>query len=100
MSIAQFKGAVRPVLAARSWPVWRTPGWLPVFITSVTVLYAAAIVVSAAIHLTAVLVPGLRPVFRTFSMSGAEWTILLVLSASIIPAIEAMKLGDRLLRKK
>ena len=48
MSIAQFKGAVRPVLAARSWPVWRTPGWLPVFITSVTVLYAAAIVVSAS----------------------------------------------------
>jgi Ca2+-transporting ATPase len=59
-----------------------------------------AIVVSAAIHLTAVLVPSLRPVFRTFAMTGAEWTILLVLSASIVPGIEALKLGDRLLRKR
>ena len=59
-----------------------------------------AVVVSAGIHLTAVLVPGLRPVFRTFSLSGPEWMILLVLSASIIPAIEALKLGDRLLGKK
>jgi Ca2+-transporting ATPase len=58
-----------------------------------------AIIVSAAIHLTAVLVPSLRPVFRTFAMTGAEWTILLVLSASIVPAIEVLKLGDRLLRK-
>jgi P-type Ca2+ transporter type 2C len=57
----------------------------------------AAVVVSAAIHLTAVLVPGLRPVFRTFSLTGPEWTILLLLSASIIPAIEVLKLGDRLL---
>jgi P-type Ca2+ transporter type 2C len=60
----------------------------------------AAVVVSAGIHLTAVLVPGLRPVFRTFSMSGPEWTTLLVLSVSIIPAIEALKLGDRLLGKR
>jgi Ca2+-transporting ATPase len=60
----------------------------------------AAVVVSAGIHLTAVLVPGLRPVFRTFALTAPEWTILLVLSASIIPAIELLKLGDRLLGKK
>jgi P-type Ca2+ transporter type 2C len=60
----------------------------------------AAVVVSAGIHLTAVLVPGLRPVFRTFPLTAPEWTILLVLSASIIPAIELLKLGNRLLGKK
>jgi Ca2+-transporting ATPase len=59
-----------------------------------------AVAVSAAIHLTAVLVPGLRPVFRTFFLTVPEWTILLVLSASIIPAIEILKRGDRLLGKK
>ena len=48
MSIAQFKGAIRPVLDVRSWPVWDTPDWLTVFIISVTVLYAAAIGVSAS----------------------------------------------------
>jgi len=56
-----------------------------------------AVVVSAGIHLTAVVVPALRPVFRTFPMSGSEWMILLALSASIIPVIELLKLGDRLL---
>ncbi len=60
----------------------------------------AAVMVSAGIHLTAVLVPGLRPVFRTFSMNAFEWVLLLALSASIIPAIELLKLGDRLLGKK
>jgi hypothetical protein len=33
-------------------------------------------------------------------MSASEWTILLVLSASIVPAIELLKLADRLLGKK
>ena len=56
----------------------------------------AAIVLSAAIHLVAVLVPSLRPVFQTFGMNANEWTLLLLLSASIVPAVEAMKLGQRL----
>jgi Ca2+-transporting ATPase len=56
-----------------------------------------ALVVSAAIHLVAVLVPSLRPVFQTFPMNTNEWTLLLLLSASIVPAVEAMKLGQRLL---
>jgi Ca2+-transporting ATPase len=58
-----------------------------------------AVVVSAGIHLVAVLVPSLRPVFQTFEMSSAEWTMLLLLSASIIPGVELMKLTQRLLAK-
>ncbi len=56
-----------------------------------------AIVVSAGIHLVAVLVPGLRPIFKTFSMDTREWVMLVLLSASIIPAIEVLKLGHWLL---
>jgi Ca2+-transporting ATPase len=55
-----------------------------------------AVLVSAGVHLVAVLVPGLRPVFRTFPLSGAEWTMLLCLSASIVPAVEGLKLAQRL----
>jgi Ca2+-transporting ATPase len=54
-----------------------------------------AVLVSAGIHLVAVLVPGLRPVFRTFPLSATEWAVLLVLSASIVPAVEALKLAQR-----
>ena len=50
---------------------------------------------SAAIHLVAVLVPALRPVFRTFPMEPMEWLIVLVLSASIIPAVEIVKAIQR-----
>jgi hypothetical protein len=38
-------------------------------------------------------------VFQTFEMSSAEWTMLLLLSASIIPGVELMKLTQRLLAK-
>jgi Ca2+-transporting ATPase len=55
----------------------------------------AAIVLSAAIHLVAVLVPALRPVFRTFPMTGTEWLVLLGLAALIVPAVEAAKLVYR-----
>jgi len=50
-----------------------------------------AVLASAAIHLVSVAVPGLRPVFRTFPMMAMEWLIVIVLSASIIPAVEALK---------
>jgi Ca2+-transporting ATPase len=53
------------------------------------------VILSAGIHLVAVLVPTLRPVFQTFAMSPREWTVLLLLSASIVPAVELMKLGQR-----
>jgi Ca2+-transporting ATPase len=52
--------------------------------------------VSAAIHLVAVVVPSLRPVFRTFAMSPYQWGVMLALSASIIPAVELLKLLQRL----
>ena len=54
-----------------------------------------AVVISAAIHMVAVLVPTLRSVFQTFVLSGYEWMVLLVLSASIIPAMELLKLLQR-----
>ncbi|MDI1436690.1 cation-translocating P-type ATPase [Polyangium sorediatum] len=54
---------------------------------------------SAAIHLVAILVPSLRPVFRTYAMSPNEWMILLVLSALVVPAVEIAKAIDRAIRK-
>jgi Ca2+-transporting ATPase len=60
----------------------------------------AAVALSAAIHLLAVLVPGLRPVFRTLPLDADEWTILLLLSASIIPVVELYKLVLRPLNKR
>jgi len=50
-----------------------------------------AVAASASIHLVAVLVPALRPVFRTYDMSQRDWMILLGLSAVIIPAVELAK---------
>jgi Ca2+-transporting ATPase len=55
-----------------------------------------AVALSAAIHLVAVVVPGLRPIFRTFAMSFYEWEVMLLLSASIVPVIEVLKLFQRL----
>ena len=58
----------------------------------------AAIAASAGIHLVAVLVPGLRPVFRTYVMSSNEWLLLLGLAALIIPAVEIAKVIYRRVR--
>jgi Ca2+-transporting ATPase len=55
----------------------------------------AAVTLSAAIHLVAVLVPSLRVVFQTFPLSLTDWGILLGLSAAIIPAVEGFKLVSR-----
>jgi Ca2+-transporting ATPase len=54
-----------------------------------------AVALSAGIHLIAVLLPRLRPVFQTFAVSGQQWALLLGLSASIIPAVESLKLMRR-----
>ncbi|CAN5739865.1 calcium-transporting P-type ATPase, PMR1-type [soil metagenome] len=54
-----------------------------------------AVAVSAGIHLVALLVPSLRPVFRTYAMSGYEWGVLLALSFSIVPVIELLKFLQR-----
>jgi Ca2+-transporting ATPase len=62
-------------------------------------IFPAPLVIACAlsfgIHLIAVVVPALRPVFRTFPMGGYEWGVLIALSASIIPAIEVMKWFQR-----
>lgn len=50
-----------------------------------------AVAVSAAIHLVAVLVPALRPVFRTYAMSINDWVLLLGLAVIIVPAVEVTK---------
>jgi Ca2+-transporting ATPase len=55
----------------------------------------AAIGTSAGIHLVAVLVPELRGVFQTYALDGHQWLLLLLLSAAIVPAIEVLKLLQR-----
>ncbi len=57
----------------------------------------AAVALSAGIHLVAVLVPSLRPVFQTFPLTQEDWTAVLLLSAAVIPAVELLKLVQRLL---
>jgi len=54
-----------------------------------------AVLVSAAIHLIAILVPSLRGVFQTYAISGSDWLILLGFSASIIPVLEVLKALQR-----
>jgi Ca2+-transporting ATPase len=51
----------------------------------------AAVVTSAAIHLVAVLVPTLRPVFRTYPVTSYEWAVMLLLALSIVPGMELLK---------
>jgi Ca2+-transporting ATPase len=55
-----------------------------------------AVVLSAAIHLPSVLVPGLRGVFQTYALTSYEWGVMLGLSASILPVIEILKLLQRM----
>ncbi|MCW5832525.1 MAG: cation-translocating P-type ATPase [Labilithrix sp.] len=54
-----------------------------------------AVVVSAGIHLVALVFPSLRGVFQTFELGTYEWVILLALSASIIPMVELLKALQR-----
>ncbi|MEI7893443.1 MAG: cation-translocating P-type ATPase [Myxococcales bacterium] len=55
-----------------------------------------AVVLSAGIHLVAVLVPTLQPVFKTFPLSSTQWLLLIVLSWSIVPFGELLKLWQQL----
>jgi len=54
-----------------------------------------AMATSAAIHLVAILVPTLRPVFRTFPVSTTEWIWVLGLGAAVLPAMELAKIVYR-----
>ena len=69
--------------------IFKMKPWMPIALF-------AAIVISAAIHLVAILVPSLRGVFDTYALDGQQWLILLALSASIIPMIEVLKVLQRL----
>ncbi len=59
-----------------------------------------AVIASAAIHLVALLVPSLQPVFRTFTLSSHDWIVVLVLSAIVLPAVEIAKLINRMVFKQ
>ncbi len=50
-----------------------------------------AVAASAIIHFSAVVVPFLQPVFKTYPMSLEEWLVTIGLSASIIPIVEIAK---------
>ncbi len=67
-------------------------------LVSLPLLLACA--ASAAIHLVAVLIPALRPVFRTYAMSPHEWMILIGLSALVVPAVEIAKALDRAVNRR
>jgi Ca2+-transporting ATPase len=54
-----------------------------------------ACLISLGIHLIAVLVPALRPVFRTYPMGIYEWGVLLIFSFSIVPGMEILKFFQR-----
>jgi Ca2+-transporting ATPase len=67
----------------------------------VSIPLVVSVVISAGIHLVSVLVPTLWPVFRTgeagvgYMLDGYSWIVTLLLSASIIPAVEAAKAAQR-----
>ncbi len=54
-----------------------------------------AVAASACIHLIAVLVPSLQPVFKTFPVSAAEWVAVIGLSLLILPAVDIAKAVNR-----
>ncbi|MEM1035032.1 MAG: cation-translocating P-type ATPase C-terminal domain-containing protein, partial [Myxococcota bacterium] len=54
-----------------------------------------AVGLSALIHLAAVLVPALQPVFRTYAPSPRQWLVALGLAFLVVPAVEAAKAAER-----
>lgn len=54
-----------------------------------------AVVLSAAVHLLAVLPVALRPVFHTVALSGTQWLWVVGLSLLVLPAVEMAKLAAR-----
>jgi P-type Ca2+ transporter type 2C len=61
----------------------------------VSIPLVVAVALSAGIHML-VFVPALRPVFRTSWLTPVQWALLLVLSASIVPAAELVKWLQRI----
>ncbi len=54
-----------------------------------------AVVVSAAIHLVSLVVPPLRPVFKTYALDGSDLVLGGLLSLAIVPAMEIWKFFAR-----
>jgi Ca2+-transporting ATPase len=54
-----------------------------------------AVAASTIIHFSAVLIPVLQPVFKTYPMTGNDWLLMLGLSAAIIPVVEVAKMVGR-----
>jgi Ca2+-transporting ATPase len=78
------RSPVRSLLSSR-------PLWSPALL--------AAVGASAAIHLLALWVPALRPVFHSVPPTMREWLLVLALSAAVVPAVELAKLGRRIARR-
>lgn len=58
-----------------------------------------AIIVSAAVHAVAVLVPPLRPVFKTYALDGLDLAKLAVACLAVVPAFELWKWFQRRLQR-
>ncbi len=54
-----------------------------------------AVAVSASIHLVAVLVPSLQPIFKTYHVDLLEWALVLGMAFLVFPAVEIAKLVNR-----
>jgi P-type Ca2+ transporter type 2C len=61
----------------------------------VSIPLLVACLVSAGIHLLAILVPGLRAVFRTEALDGHAWLVLAAAAFAVIPAVELAKAISR-----
>lgn len=57
-----------------------------------------ACIISAGVHLVAVLIPSLRPIFRVDELHAADWWMIAICGAAVLPAVELAKLFDRLRR--
>lgn len=66
----------------------------------VSVPLLVVMVVSAAIQLVALLIPALRPVFRTDALNRHDWTMVFIASIAVVPAVEIAKMLSRLARKR
>jgi Ca2+-transporting ATPase len=59
-----------------------------------------AVLMSAAIHLVAVLVPSLQPVFRTYDAPASDWLLVVLAAAVVVPAVEIAKIVYRLMLRR
>jgi Ca2+-transporting ATPase len=64
---------------------------------SVPLLIGCAL--SAAVQLAALLVPALRPVFRTGTLQMMDWAVVIAASVAVVVLVEIAKLTERALRR-